>query len=158
MSGGDENKSCPFCCELIKASAIKCKHCKSALIPLSENISGNGQIHINNTVSSKPNVKPKPNFYNVNPMPYTEDKKIVHGVTSIGLSVLMLLGSASILEDPYLTPNEINDMVAGIEIIFMFIIGYALWIMSQAYSNKVLPVICLALSIFGAIATIGYVT
>jgi hypothetical protein len=36
MDKGDENRECPYCKELIKPDAIKCKHCKSSLINSSQ--------------------------------------------------------------------------------------------------------------------------
>lgn len=50
---GNEEKECPFCAEIIKINAIKCKHCGSMLETFNEEINNNDGIVANENNDKK---------------------------------------------------------------------------------------------------------
>lgn len=147
-SQNDKTVYCPFCKEEIKDGAIKCKHCGSHLVPISENSGSNGSSNTIQIVNSHggDGVNGDKRFVEPGVIP---ESYVGHGWGIVALSFLFVIFSASTIETE---PDASLGMV-----IFgaVFVIPWSIWVLRKKNSNKVLPWIGIILLIFTALSCIG---
>ena len=128
--------SCPFCKESIQSGAIKCKHCGSTLVPLSENVEGSQSP--SQSVQIVTNTQ-KTEVTNSN----IQNRYWSHGWAIIMASFIFLFSVfASIGE------NNRELMIVFAIIGTVIIVPWFLWIMSKPSANKILPIIAILISSF----------
>jgi len=134
----NENRQaiCPFCREQISFGALKCKHCQSTLVPLSENTrstpSMNQSVHIVSHDQATP-------------------RMLDHGWIVMVVTGVFLLALAIAVDEP-----TDPDAAAGVAFLCsVVVLPYSAWILSKPLSNKVLPVIAMLLTLVIILAAIG---
>ena len=112
-----KRRQCPFCKESIHIDAIKCKHCGSFLVPVS-------QQHA------------VPREYVAQGSSGTFDAMLGHGWSLIVISVIFLIMITNSMPDD-LSPT---DESIGLSIIGgIIVMPWAIWVLNKPMSNKVLP-------------------
>lgn len=136
----DALRKCPFCREQIYADALKCKHCGSILVPISENSPssafgnhGNSVQIVTKTQESSAS-KTNPG-YSIHPPPNT------NSMLGHGWSVLVVAFIFSAMAGGT-APSEAVGVVGLGAII---VAPWAVWLLSKPNANKVLPSIALIL-------------
>jgi hypothetical protein len=137
----EATRKCPFCREVIFSDAIKCKHCGSALAPISENFSGLGQGQFGgNTVQIVTNTPEKKTSQQVVHPPLYHNPMLGHGCSGLIISVLVSISVASLSED--------REAASGIAIIGSFaVVPWMVWVITRPSANKALPAIAIVLSV-----------
>ena len=143
MSNNEKNNTCPFCQEIIKVNALKCKHCGSILVPMGENLRSHSQPNPQQTVQIVTNTSESLGKGNLNTY-------LGHGWAILILSVLAFFLAAVYIDDGEIDAADGVGILSGICIFPWFF-----WLLSQPSSNKVVPSIGIVILIFTILAIMG---
>jgi multisubunit Na+/H+ antiporter MnhF subunit len=150
QSASDYRK-CPFCKERIYHDAIKCKHCGSVLAPIADNFPNiTGAAGFGNNVQIVTNAQPieaprKPSDYIVAPPP-NSNSMLGHGWSVLVVSIVFAA----------VVGGSVGDEAVGAATLGAAIVApWAIWLLSKASANKVLPAIAL---IIATLMFVGVVT
>lgn len=124
-SDGDIKK-CPFCKEWIYSDAIKCKHCGSVLVPISQPVEPQRK-------SADYIVTPSPN----------SNSMLGHGWGVLAVSIIFSAFVGDSIGDDAV---GVGDDAVGMAILgALIVIPWSIWLLSKASANKILPAISLIL-------------
>ena len=129
-------KACPFCGEDVRASALKCRHCNSFLVPMGDNIGGHGG---GNNVQIVTNTVQQPQQQAV-----PKNSRVGQSIAAFVLAFLCLPIAG--------LPSE-----AYVAAIFIHL-GILAWMsnnLKKEDTNKVLASIVVVVSLFSVFAAIG---
>ena len=132
-------RDCPFCQEEIKASAIKCKHCKSNLVPIDTPKEASSSKGWESTVvypNSEP-VEPDPNHTRI------------HGYVSLFVAIIYMVGSTE------LEVSEIVEDFAVYLAVGLTLFVYNVWIFRESERPRVAPAISIASVVITMLYLIG---
>jgi hypothetical protein len=132
----DTTRKCPFCGEDILLVAVKCKHCGSNLYQTTQNLGTPTTINVGTSTTEVPIKTTQGN-----------SSLLGHGVSLVISAAILLLICIAELSDDKSSKDQLNTALGAIVFFGLWIIPHSVWLLGKIGSNKILPIV--ALAIFG---------